>query len=369
MVPPIEYIDWIEGRLDAVEHDLGGSDLRAVAGEWGVVPEVLADRPDPADDVTLEAQLAEVYDVPEDHVLVTPGATGANLAAAGAALADDPCADTEEDDDPVDGTVLVEAPGYEPMYATPEWLGATVHRFRRPAEEDYALDPERVQAGVTEDTCLVSVTNRHNPSGCRVDRETLAAAADAAGEADARLLVDEVYAPLGGDGDGPFGGPTAAGLDNAVVSGSLTKFFGLGGLRVGWLVGDPAFLERAATLHQHVARVPVPSRALARRALHHREALVARAGGVAAENAGRLTEFVADRPDLAGPVYDGCTYAFPAHDSADGDEVAAAAEERDLLVVPGRFFGDGDRFRVSLGREPAAMDAALDALGATLDDL
>jgi aspartate/methionine/tyrosine aminotransferase len=80
-----------------------------------------------------------------------------------------------------------------------------------------------------------------------------------------------------------------------------------------------------------------------------------------------LSEFVAAREDLSGRVFAGAPFAFLAHESADGDAVVEAARERDLLVVPGRFFEDDDRFRVSLGGDPDEMAAALDVLGEALD--
>jgi aspartate/methionine/tyrosine aminotransferase len=166
------------------------------------------------------------------------------------------------------------------------------------------------------------------------------------------LLVDEVYAPYTTDPtEGAFGGVTAAGIDDAVVTSSLTKFFGLGGLRIGWIVADTGFVDRA------------------RRALYNREDLARRSRELLAKNADHLATFVADRPDVTGPVYGDNTYAFLEYDGADGDAVAAAAEKRDLLVVPGRFFDDPDRFRVSLGRDPDHVEAALSVLDEVLEDL
>jgi aspartate/methionine/tyrosine aminotransferase len=197
VIPRIDHLAWLQGRTDAVSHDLATSDLAAAAGDWAVVPESLADREDPPGDPALVDQLAAVYGVDPESVLVTAGATHANLLAFAAAM--------EEGD-----RVAVEQPGYEPLRATPAWLGAEVDRFRRPREAGYALLPERIAAACRPGTALAVATNRHNPSGRRIDREGLVAAAQVAADAGARLLVDEVYAPYelapGGDA---FGGPTA----------------------------------------------------------------------------------------------------------------------------------------------------------------
>lgn len=359
MFPRVEYIHWIDGRAERARHDLATSDLsfdRPASST--VVPSALEGLPDPDDGTALEDLLADAYAVESANVLVTAGATHAYVLAVAAAL------------DGADVRVLVELPGYEPLRRTPEALGATVDRFRRPEEANYPLDPARVEAAVGEDTALAVTTNRHNPSGRLADRETIGAAAAAAEAAGARLLVDEVYAPYtAARDDGAFGGPTAAGLNGAVVTGSLTKFHGLGGLRVGWIVADEQFLERVAEAYAYLPVRAAPSTALGRRALHNADEVARRARERLRENHDVLRAFVADRGDLRGPVDDGAPFAFLAHDEHDGDAVAEAAWDRDLLVVPGRFFEDSDRFRVSLGGDPGAMNEALDALGATLDAL
>ncbi|PSP79671.1 pyridoxal phosphate-dependent aminotransferase [Halobacteriales archaeon QS_1_68_20] len=357
MARRIEHLAWLDGRKEAASHDLATSDLVAAAGEAGLVPGSLTDRSDPPPDRTLEAQLATVYGVTPDSVLVTAGATQANLLAVAAA--------TDEGD-----RVLVESPGYEPLRATPSWLGRGVDTFPRPVEAEYALASERILAETRPETGLVVVTNRHNPSGRLVNRDTLAVAGVVAGDADARLLVDEVYAPYGvAPRDGAFGGPTAAGMENAVVTSSLTKVFGLGGLRIGWIVADPDFVSRARDAMTHTPFVATPSRELARRALFHRDDLLTRSREVIRENGDLLRTFVAGRPDLSGPVFDGATFAFLEHERADGDELVDAALEADVLLTPGRFFEAPGGVRVSLGHDPAEMQAALDAFGDVLDGL
>lgn len=426
MFSDIAYLDWIVGRPEQAEYDLGSSDLRRTdADPHEVVPPAVADAPTP--EATLEAQLADAYGVGPENVLVTAGATHANFLAATAALREaideravgsrnvggnqDAAGNqgvassrdaTGNRDTAVDrdaskrdsrtpssaARVLVEKPGYEPLLGTPRGLGATVDRFRRPPEAGYPLDTERVTGAVVEDTALVTITNRHNPSGRRVGRDILAETARVVGGAGARLLVDEVYASFGGEpgddsegvterdlssGDepalGPFDGPTAAGLQNTVVTNSLTKFLGFPGLRLGWLVADEGFVSRARRVKRHVPAVAEPSRLLARRALARAPELATDSRTRIRANHDALTGFLADRADLSGRVEPGCTYAFLEHEFADGTEVADAAWEQGVLVVPGRFFDDADGFRIGACRDPEMVRAGLDRLGEVLDSL
>jgi aspartate/methionine/tyrosine aminotransferase len=367
--PRIEYVHWILPRIDEATHDLGSSDLRPESGHpERVVPSRLADLPTPDED--LRTLVASAYGVDTDQVLVTPGASSANLVATAVAL------DEAESETPGGGggssegrsdRVLVEKPGYEPHVASPRGLGATVDRYRR--GDAWTLDADRIRAAATERTSLVVTSNRHNPSGSLADRETLSAAATAAGAVGARLLVDEVYAPYGADDpEGVFGGPTAVGLPNTVVTSSLTKFWGFGSLRVGWLVADPGFVERARETAVHLSAVAGPSRTLARRVLENRETIAAVQRERCLANHDLLRAFVEEQP-LDGHVFDGCPYAFLTHESVDGDAVAAAAWDDGVLVVPGRFFGAPEGVRVSLGGPTDRVEEALSAFGGALDRL
>ena len=385
MFPDIAYLDWITGRPERAEFDLGSSDLRREPPEEGaVVPPELASIADPGSDWTVEALLADAYDVALENVLVTAGATHANFLAVAAALgeASERVEVETADDEAGNPRVLVEKPGYEPLRATPLGLGGTLDRFRRPEEDGYPLEPSRVSGALVEDTACVVVTNRHNPSGRGVGRQTLAEVAEEVSAGDARLLVDEVYAPFS-DGaaddvtDGAaddvtndaFGGPTAAGLPNTVVTNSVTKFFGFGDVRLGWLIADEAFVERARKIARHLSVVAEPSRRLARRTLSGASDLASESRERLRTNRELLASFVAERDDLSGFVSPDCPYAFLEHETADGTLVSETAWERGVLVVPGGFFDDETRFRLSVCGDPAEMRAGLDRLAEALDAL
>jgi aspartate/methionine/tyrosine aminotransferase len=350
---PIAYREWMRGRPEAALHDLGTVALRGDRdSERRAVPPPLVDRPDPPTGATLHTQLATLYGVHPEQVLVTAGATHANGLAAATALADG-------------DRILVEKPGPGALAATPAALGATVDRFARPAGR---LEPDRVANAVGEETALVGVTNRHEPTGHLADRGSLAAVAEAADEAGARLLVDESRAAFlsAPSGNGPFGGVTAAGLDGAVVTGSLSAFPGLPELRIGWLLADREFVAAARQVRDHCPAVAETSVALAERALYAADDLATEARDLLTENATLLEEFVAGRPDVTGGS--GTNYAF-LDCGADGERVAQAAWEAGVLVVPGRCFGAPDRVRVALGRAPADGEVALRQFGAVLDGL
>jgi aspartate/methionine/tyrosine aminotransferase len=359
MFEPMPYLEWIHGRPPEATYDLGSSDLRTYRAGSEVVPAPLAELEQPEDPPELATSIAAEYGVDESQVVVAAGATHANFLAVSTALAL-----TDRD------KVVVEKPGYGPLVHTPAALGGDIQRFLRPEEDAYELDPDRITGAVTDSTALVTVTNRHNPSGRLTSGDELAAVAAATEEAGSRLLVDEVYSPYVEDGkDGAFGGVTAAGLQDVVVTSSLTKYHGLGGLKIGWLIGPESFAERARVVRSHVPAVAAPSQALAQRFFAYSEELVATSREHLRRNTELLSSFVASRPDLTGRIPDGCTFGFVRHERADGSELAAAAWDAGILVVPGRFFDMPDGIRLSAGRDTDEVRAGLEAFGDLLDGL
>lgn len=359
MFEPMPYLEWIHGRPAEATYDLGSSDLRTYRPGGEVVPAPLAGLEQPEDPPELSAAIAAEYGVEEPQVVVAGGASHANFLAVSTALA---LAEGNK--------VAVEKPGYGPLVHTPQGLGGRIQRFRRPAEDEFELDPDRVTGVVTDSTALVTVTNRHNPSGRLTDGEELTAVAAAAEEAGSRLLVDEVYSPyVEAGGEGAFGGVTTAGLRDVVVTSSLTKFHGLGGLQIGWLIAPEPFAERARTVRSHVPTVAAPSRALARRFFAHKEELVTASREHLRRNHELLSSFVATRNDLSGCIPEGCTFGFVRHERADGSELAEAAWNAGILVVPGRFFDMSEGIRLSAGRDTDEVRAGLEAFGELLDSL
>ena len=155
-----------------------------------------------------------------DHVLVTAGAASALFIVATALLG-------------AGDHALVCAPNYATNLETPRGIGADVEAFALSFEDRWRLDPERLASLIRPETRLVSVTYPHNPTGTMITRDELAAlVALVESHPHARLLVDETYRELAYDE--PL--PQAASLSPRVIAvSSMSKTYGLPGLRIGWL--------------------------------------------------------------------------------------------------------------------------------------
>jgi aspartate/methionine/tyrosine aminotransferase len=155
-----------------------------------------------------------------DHVLVTAGAASALFIIATSLLGPDAHA-------------LICAPNYATNLETPRAIGADVETIDLRFEDGWRLDLERIASRLRPDTRLVSITYPHNPTGSAItpaELEALVALVES--HPVARLLVDETYRELAyGD---PL--PMATTLSPRVLAvSSMSKTYGLPGLRVGWL--------------------------------------------------------------------------------------------------------------------------------------
>ncbi len=142
--------------------------------------------------------------------------------------------------------VLIEAPTYDPILAVAEYLGANIKRFPRSFENGFRVDVQELAKQITSRTRLIALTNLHNPSSALVDEETLKQVGEIARSVGARVLVDEVYleamfeaAPRSSVHLGP----------EFIATSSLTKGYGLSGLRCGWILAEPELAQRMRLLH------------------------------------------------------------------------------------------------------------------------
>lgn len=347
------YIDWAMARYPTAAVDLAssGMPLRG-ADETGLD----LDAPDAT--ARLVSAIARYNARPEAEVVPALGTSQALFLAYASVLASG-------------DEVLVESPTYEPLRRVAEGLGAIVREVPRPRAGGYALDPDRFASMLSPRTRLVVVTHLHNPTGVAAGDEALVELARIAEARGAYLLVDEVYAPFASPPEkGVFRGSARAIHPNVLAVGSLTKCFGLGMLRVGWLLGPQQIVESASAAmiaacgHLPRAHAAVGAHHLARIDAHWDETARALEGRRAIVDA-----WLAKHPGLtlsADPrgIF-GLLHVPKAEDLLP--DVERWLESRGLLVAAGTFFGAPDALRLSwatLGGD--ALRHALDALAEEL---
>jgi aspartate/methionine/tyrosine aminotransferase len=222
---PIEIESPEELGYDAIANNLSESSFSdRTLGDYGIdvdPSELLLQYGDHLGAPALREQVAADADAldPGD-VIVTAGAAPALFIVATALL--------EEGDH-----ALVASPNYATNLETPRVIGADLELLELSFENGWTLDLDELEARLRPETRLVSLTYPHNPTGAMIDAETLASAvAIVERHGNARLLIDETYRELSYGDPLP---PVASLSERAIGISSMSKTYGLPGLRIGWL--------------------------------------------------------------------------------------------------------------------------------------
>jgi aspartate/methionine/tyrosine aminotransferase len=304
----------------------------------------------------LVAALAERYRVDAERVLpVSGGASLANWIACAAAL-----------DGGGDAEVIVEKPTYEPLVRAPASLGARVLRLERRFSERFALDVDRLRRIVSEKTRLLVLSDLHNPSGVRLERRALLEAARLLEALGGYVLVDEVYLEC------LWAEATDSAVrlaPNIVATNSLTKAYGLDGLRAGWILAPRSLVPALRRINDYLGVNGVATgERMALAALQNLPAIRARVAPRLEANLERVRQWLASEERMAWVEPAGGTVCFPRLAAGiDSDSFARRLLRRfDTLVVPGRLFETTRHVRIGLTSSPAVLRRGLERISEAL---
>lgn len=264
--------------------------------------------------------------------------------------------------------VLIEHPTYELLISVARYLGASIKRFERKLENSFRLDPAEVAQKLSPRTRLIVLTNLHNPSSAFTDKETLVQLQEIARRARASILVDEVYLDAMFD-SAP---PSAFHLGSEfIATSSLTKVYGLSGLRCGWILAEASMAEKLWHLNDLFGvNPPHAAELLSCLALEHLGGIAAEARSLLEANTSLLNTFLSSRDDLEWVEHKYGTVSFPRLKRGSvGKLCALLAEKYETRVVPGKFFEMPQHFRIGIGCDTATLREGLERLGAALDEV
>jgi aspartate/methionine/tyrosine aminotransferase len=354
----IDYLEWARTHMGRVKTDLAKSNIKALTKEdLGLTLDAIQ-LSTPTDDGVVELRdfLAKRYGVPKANVLVTAGATmGIYLAC---------CAAVEEGDQ-----VLLESPNYEPLYRALETRGAEIKMLERRFERGWQIELEELERKAGRSTRAIVLTNTHNPSGVATSPEKMMTIGQIARESGATVIVSEVYLD---NAFAPGQKPAATLGPNLVSIGSLSKVYGLGGLRIGWMVGPEPLLKKARLALDYIeCDLPAPSESIALAALRKGPELILRCQQIAMRNFEIIREWIAKRGDLQWVEPGGgtvCMVKLPP--SLDAQALSTLLREKyGTLVVPGDFFYVRGFIRLSAGMDEDVLRQGLKNVGKAIDQL
>jgi aspartate/methionine/tyrosine aminotransferase len=247
--------------------------------------------------------------------------------------------------------VLIEHPAYGPILDVAEYLEANVKRFRRLEERAWIVDPAEVRRRVTPKTRLIVITNLHNPTSALTSESVLRDIGDIARSVGALVLVDEVYLDAVYDNTPRTSfhlGP------EFLVTSSLTKVYGVSGLRCGWILAQSDLAWKMRRLNDLYSATPVyPGELLSVAAFQHLGLLRARARGILEADRKLLRGFLGQQDGISAVETKWGTTSFMRLSGDRGRGADAFLErlrsEFDTSAVPGRFFEMPDHFRIGMG--------------------
>ena len=296
-----------------------------------------------------------------DNVLVTVGAIEANYNTLWALLS------------PGD-EIAVMIPNYMQVWGMAKNRGLAVKTFELHEERHWRLDPAELDAVITSDTRMIAVCNPNNPTGRTLTEEEMDLIVAAADRADCWILADEVY--RGAERTSEEETPTFYGrYDRVVATGSMSKAYGLPGLRLGWAVAPEDVVQEIWARHEYTTiSAGMVANHLAALALSPevRPWLIRRTREYIEGGFPILQEWMDDHPGtfrMTPP--DAAAICFVRYDLEINSTklVEQLINEKSVLIVPGDHFGIDHCLRISYGLPAEYLRTALDRIHEKIETL
>ena len=319
------YITWAKYHASARYNLANSGILGCDLGDLDLsMDDVALNGPNHEGFAPLKEAIAARYGTTADRVVTAQGTSMANFLAMATVI--------ERGDE-----VLIEHPAYDPILFAATYLGAEIKRFHRRFENSYQFDLDELKRLISPRTRLVVLTSPHNPSGIAVESSALNQIGDWAASAGACVLVDEVYrdilfedAPLSAVHLGP----------HFIATSSLTKSYGLSGLRCGWILCDPQLAEKMRRMNDLFGVVgSVPSDMLSVAAFRQLDRLLARTRSLIEPSTKLVHQFLGEHEDLLDCVVPPRSMVvFPRLKHQDDSQpLHDALRQFETSIVPGKF--------------------------------
>jgi aspartate/methionine/tyrosine aminotransferase len=301
----------------------------------------------------LRSTIAATYaECGADDVLVTTGAIEANFLLFNVLL------------EPGDH-VIAPFPAYQQLYSVPRAIGCDVSLWEVGPSAGYRFDVDALERLIQPRTRLIVVNTPHNPTGATLSPLELRRVYELAQSVGAWVLGDEAYRWLTIPNGAP---PTLPMRDHGplgVSVGTVSKPFGLPGLRIGWIAAPAAIAAACWAARDYVSLSPGKlNDAIARLAFKHRERIVERNQAIVTANLSAADEWVARHADrLSWTPPRAGLLALLRYDLPIGSRELAdlLATEYGVMLAPGSAFGVESHLRIGLGQDPSIFRAGLAA--------
>ena len=348
---------------NAVEYNLSESgvhpvSIRGLVDDPAVIEELLdaeLNYPQTNGIIELRERIAALYPgATPDNVLVTVGCAEANYITCQTVL-------TAGDE------MAMMLPNYMQIWGIAHNSGIQLSPFHLMAEKGWAPDLDELNDVVSERTRLIAVCNPNNPTGYILSEAEMDGIVAAAERVGAWLLADEVYS--GAERLTDTQTPSFRGrYDRVLAMGSLSKAYGLPGLRIGWVVAPPDTVDDIWARHEYTTiSTTVLSNQLAAIALGPpvRFRLIQRTRDYIRRGFPILDEWLKSHPGVFNLIpSQAAAIAFARYelDINSTQLVERLVQEKSVLIVPGDHFGMDHYLRISFGLPHDYLRAGLDRI-------
>ena len=374
-IEPFALERWMTTYETSVEYDIAESGIFPLSSRDLLALEPPAERDRILDDLldlrlgyseargslALRRLLAETYaDCTPDNILVTTGAIEANFLLFNVLL-------------DAGDHVIAPYPAYQQLYSVPRALGCEVDLWPIRPETGFRYDVADLERLLRPETRLIVINSPHNPTGALLSAEDLRRVYDLAQSVGARVMSDEAYRWLTIPGGEPLP-PPVADLGPAGISvGTLSKPFGLPGLRLGWIAAPEELIARCWGLRDYVTLSPGRlNDALACLALEHRAQIFARNREIIARNLATAEAWFAAHADILSWTPPRAGLLALLHYDLDIPSLELAnrlAEEYSVMLAPGSAFGYEHYLRIGIGQDPPVFAAGLERAARCFRDI
>lgn len=290
----------------------------------------------------LRENIAALYsDCHASNVLVTVGAIEANYNAIHTLL------------QPGDEMAIM-LPNYMQISGVAKNHGLKINPFNLCEDKGWQVDLDELNQAVTPNTKLIAVCNPNNPTGYILSQEEMNAIINAAEKVGAWILSDEVY--TGAERINKEETPSFYGrYDKVIAVGSMSKAYGLPGLRVGWAVGPADIIDKIWRRHEYITlSTSIFSNKLAALALSEnvRPRIIQRTRDYIRQGFPLLQQWVNEQLDtfkLVPPQAAAIAFVRYKMDINSTELANKLIQEKSVLIVPGDHFGMDRLIRISYG--------------------
>ncbi len=355
-LPEFELSDWIRKNLPRAMYNFA---------ESGIQPPDFAEAEIDLDvgnfyrrhsgRVGLEETLAATFGVESENVLVTSSSSEAIYLVHRALL-------NQADE------VLVPVPNYPAQLKVPEVVGTHLRVLELSFEEGWKLYPERVAQLSSPRTRLISITSSHNPSGVQLSKPTLASLLEIAEDAGAWLLSDEVFREYGFERAPP---PAATLGERGISLGTMSKFYGVEDIRIGWVLAQPEVVRRLRQLKTWITSVNSHfGEYVAKQVLEHHHWFAERARGFQKRNLALVKGFMKNCETLTWIEPDASLFGFPRILTGEPsiEFCTRLVEQTGVLLDPGIYFGKEGCVRLCFTKNTETVREGLLALEKDLSE-